>query len=48
MVRHNLLVQAATMNALHQGVIEGYFSERMLATQDVLGQKWLTLLGLKV
>ena len=47
LVRHNLLVQATTINAMHQGVIDDYFSERMLATQDVLGQKRVDAVWIK-
>jgi hypothetical protein len=39
MVNHNLLVQEVTINAKSVGAIDDYLSERMLATQDELGQK---------
>lgn len=38
-IRHNLLAQQVTINAMNEGVIDDYLSERMLATKDTSGKK---------
>jgi hypothetical protein len=53
LLRHNLLAQEITINALISGVIDDYQSERMLSTQDKPGQKrvdacWLKSTTIKI
>jgi hypothetical protein len=47
LLRHNLLAQEITINALKSGVIDDYRSERMLSTQDKPGQKRVDACWLK-
>lgn len=47
LLRHNLLAQEITINALKSGVIDDYQSERMLSIQDKPGQKRVDACWLK-